>query len=166
MRVLSTICGILMAIFGISLICTPIATFLSTGYFFAIMLLVTGVIGLIKGFSSHNYGIRFIFAVISTVLGIIMAIAPATRLIAEGMLLNLIAFWFILQGIIAIVLSVKAKQAGVKGWGWKLALGIVGLILGIYTTVHPMVLAVTLGILIGVYFIETGIGMIITSKDN
>lgn len=166
MRILSIICGIIMALFGVSLTFTPITTFLSTGYFFAIMLLVSGIIGIINGFVSHKYSYKFIFSVISAVLGIIMAIAPITRFLAEGMLLNIMAIWFILQGIISIIIAVKNKNVQNKTWILKLILGIVGLLIGIFTFIHPIILAVALGILIGIYFIESGISMIITSNDN
>ncbi len=43
---------------------------------------------------------------------------------------------------------------------------IIGLIVGIYTLFHPLVLAMTLGILIGIYFIESGVNMIIIAREN
>ena len=45
MTVLSIILGVLLIIGGFSCMFTPLATFLSTGYFLAIMLLVYGAYG-------------------------------------------------------------------------------------------------------------------------
>ncbi|MCI8805485.1 MAG: hypothetical protein HFE59_06260 [Clostridiales bacterium] len=124
MKIISMILGIILTIFGVSMIFTPIATFLNTGYFFAIMLLTCGIMGVITNVSSRDFGINFIFAIISTVLGIIMAVAPSMRLFADGMLLYIMACWFILQGIVSIFIAVKAKKAEKKQWGWILAIGI------------------------------------------
>ena len=120
MKIISMILGIILTIFGVSMIFTPIATFLNTGYFFAIMLLTCGIMGVITNVSSRD----FVFAIISTVLGIIMAVAPSMRLFADGMLLYIMAYWFILQGIVSIFIAVKAKKAEKKQWGWILAIGI------------------------------------------
>lgn len=166
MKTISIILGIILTVFGISMIFTPIATFLSTGYFFAIMLLICGIMGMITNISLRNYGINFIFAIISAVLGIIMAVAPSMQLFADEMLLYIMACWFVLQGIVSIFIAIKAKKDENKQWGWILAIGIIGLIVGIYTLFHPLILAMTLGILIGVYFIESGINMIIIACEN
>lgn len=50
------------------------------------------------------------------------------------------------------------------GWVWTLTLGILGVLVGIYSVVHPMLLALTFGILVGVYFIESGISMIVMAQ--
>ena len=39
--------------------------------------------------------------------------------------------------------------------------GIIGVLVGIYSLMHPMLMAFTVGILVGVYFIESGINMIV-----
>lgn len=44
---------------------------------------------------------------------------------------------------------------------WGLIVGILGVILGIYSFAHPMVTALTAGLLIGFYFIESGIDLIV-----
>ena len=41
-----------------------------------------------------------------------------------------------------------------------IALGVLEIIIGIYSAAHPAVLAVSLGVLIGIYFIESGANMI------
>ena len=48
MSVLNIILGILLVIGGFSCMFTPFATFLSAGYYIAILLLVYGVFGLVR----------------------------------------------------------------------------------------------------------------------
>jgi len=40
-------------------------------------------------------------------------------------------------------------------------LGVLEIIMGIYSAAHPAVLALSLGMLVGFYFIESGINMIV-----
>ena len=48
MTVLTIILGVLMIFFGIFMMCTPLATFLSAGYFLGIMMFVYGIAGIIR----------------------------------------------------------------------------------------------------------------------
>ena len=166
MNIVMIILGILMVLCGGSCIFTPILTFMQTGYFLMILLLVYGAAGIVKAISSKQYGVNFAFSIISVIVGIIIACVPGLALMTDGMLLYMMAGWFILQGIVSVAVSIKFKgAAGGKKWIWGLVLGIIGILLGIYTMVHPMLLAFTMGILIGVYFIESGISMIVLSSQ-
>ena len=83
----------------------------------------------------------------------------------DGMLIYLMAGWFLLQGIVDIFLSFRQKKRGEgKGWIWTMILGILGLLVGIYSFVHPLFAAFTIGILVGIYFIESGINMVVIAQ--
>lgn len=166
MNILMIILGILMILCGGSCMFTPLLTFMQTGYFLMILLFVYGIAGIVKAISSKVYGAAFAFSIISVILGIVVACVPGLVLMTDGMLLYMMAGWFILQGVVSMVVSIKLKGvADGKKWIWGLVLGIIGIILGIYTMFHPMLLALTMGILIGVYFIESGICMIVLSSQ-
>ena len=166
MNILMIILGILMVLCGGSCIFTPVLTFLQTGYFLIILLLVYGIAGIIRSIVSKEYGTGFAFSIISVIAGIVIACVPGLTLMTDGMLLYMMAGWFILQGIVSLFISIKFKGAnGGKKWIWGVVLGIIGILLGVYTMFHPMLLAFTMGILIGVYFVECGISMIILSSQ-
>lgn len=99
-------------------------------------------------------------SVLAVIIGIIAIFRPGTTLLMDGFMAYLFAAWFVIQGIISIYLAFKVKGIK-KGWYWGLILGILGLIVGIYSFFHPMVSIVTIGILIGVYLIEAGLNMIV-----
>ena len=50
MSVLSIVFGILLVICGFACMFTPLATFLSTGYYLLILLLVYGIFGIVRYF--------------------------------------------------------------------------------------------------------------------
>ncbi|MBR6259615.1 MAG: hypothetical protein IKR21_05325, partial [Oscillospiraceae bacterium] len=47
-----------------------------------------------------------------------------------------------------------------KGWGWGVVIGIIGVLAGIYSFAHPVLTALTAGVLIGLYFVQTGFDLI------
>ena len=117
-------------------------------------------IGIIGAIVKKQYGLNFAFSIISTLAGIVMIVLPRMIIVTDIMLVYYMACWFIVQGIVGIINSIKAKGLGSKVWGWGLALGIIGLLLGIYSFGHPLVTAVSMGVLIGFYFIQAGINII------
>ena len=144
MKIVTIILGILMAICGISCICTPVMTFLEAGYFLVILLLVYGIAAIVKAVAQKEYGMPFLFGILSTVLGIV---------------------WFLMQGVVGIVLSFRQKKLKGKGWIGTLILGVLGVLLGLYSLAHPLLLAFTFGVLVGMYFIECGVNMIVLASS-
>lgn len=162
MKVFTIILGIIMAICGISCVCTPVLTFMETGYFLVILLLVYGIAAVVKAIMDKKYGLPFLFGLLSIILAIVIMVVPGLKLLTEGMLVYIMAVWFLLQGVVGIFISLKQKKAADnKGWIWNLILGIIGVLVGIYSLVHPLLMAFTVGILVGVYFMESGISMIV-----
>lgn len=166
MNILMIVLGILLILCGGSCIFTPMLTFMQSGYFLVALLLIYGIAGIIKAISSKEYGANFAFSIISVIAGIVVACVPGLKLMTDGILLYIMAVWFIIQGIVSLTASIKFKGAeGGKKWIWGLIFGIIGILLGLYSMFHPLLLAFTTGILIGVYFIESGINMIVLSSQ-
>ena len=167
MNVLMIILGILMMLCGISCMFTPVLTFLRAGYFLVILLLVYGIAGIIRAIASKQYDAKFVFSIISVIGGLTVMFVPGMALMMDGMLLYMMAGWFILQGIVSLIVSIKFKSLeGGKKWILGLIVSIIGMLLGLYSIFHPLLLAFTEGILIGVYFIESGVNMILFSSGD
>ena len=82
-------------------------------------------------------------------------------------MLYLAAGWFIVHGVLSIVTGIQSRNAGADTGTMVLCiiLGVLELVIGIYSIAHPAMMAVALGILIGLYFIESGINVIITGRE-
>lgn len=163
MKILFIILGAIMAIFGITLISTPVATFLEAGYFFAILLMVFGILNTINCITNKKFNLNLVYAILTAVLGILLVAVPGFMAFADGFLIYLMAIWFILQGVVCIYTAVQLKKKKEKGWGSQMFFGVLDIILGVYSVFHPLVLAYTLGLLVGVYFIVSGIQTIIAA---
>ena len=164
MTVLFIILGILLVAGGFSCIFTPLLTFMNTGYFVVTLIFVFSVIGLIKAIVEKRFGINFVFSILSVLLGAAFLVFPESLLFAEGVMLTMTAIWFVMMGIVTIINSVSMKKAAGSGiWILSLIFGILDILVGCYSFFHPMVMAISLGILIGIYFIETGFTLMFSS---
>lgn len=164
MAVLFIILGILLVIVGFSCIFTPLLTFMSAGYFILILVGVFGVLAIIKAVSSKKYGINFVFGILSVIFAVILLFFPDVLVLTNGLMLYLTAAWFIMMGIVTIVNSVTiTKPTGSGLWVLQLIFGILSVILGIFAIFNPMFMAISIGVLIGIFFIDTGLTLIFSS---
>ena len=159
MGVLSVILGVLLVIGGFSCMFTPLATFLSTGYYLGIMMLVYGVAGIVRAASHKADALEWVLNILAVAVGLVALFRPGSTLIFDRMILIIIACWFVVQGLINIMISFRLKPVK-KGWYWGLIAGILGILVGVYSWFHPVLTAVTAGILIGLYFVESGFSLI------
>lgn len=158
------ILGVLMIVGGISLMATPLISFMSAGYYIIILFFVSGVFGLVRGIFEKRYDKDFFFSILSVVLGLVGLLVPGAAGMGNYVLLYMAAAWFFIHGILTIVTAIRNRNEGAGGGATVLSvvLGALELILAVYSVAHPAVLAVGLGLLIGFYFIESGVNTIST----
>ena len=162
MTVISVIFGILMVLGGFSCMFTPLATFLYTGYFIAVMLLVYGILGIARFSKKQAGGLELVISILAVLVGLVSVFRPGRTLIFDGMALGFIGAWLLVQGVASIALSLKVRSEK-KGWYWGLIAGILGVIAGLYSFAHPVLTAISVGFLIGLYFVQAGFDMIVLS---
>ena len=160
--------GVLMILGGISLIATPLMTFMSAGYCIVILFFFWGLFGIFRGIREQKYGKDFFFAVLSLILGIIGVAVPGIAEMSNSILLYIAAGWFVIHGVMSVINAVGMKKEGADTFTWVVGilLGVLELIMAIYSVAHPAMLAVSLGLLIGFYFIESGVSLITAAKEQ
>lgn len=164
MTILMSILGILLIILGIFCAITPAATFMATGYVIAIILIVSGIAGIINAFYFRFYGWNLVVSILAAVLGVLAITRPGGTEIIDGLLIYLIGLWFILRGCVSVYLAFKVRKLPVNSdWWMPLVVGILGILIGIYSLVHPMVPSIAIGLLIALYLIEQGMDIITVS---
>ena len=165
MKALSIFFGIILAIFGISMMCTPLLTYLSVGTYLAILILTHGVIGVINAIISNKYGLNLVYAVLSFLAGLLILTVPGILGFMELMGGFVMAAWIIIQGALGIVGCVTAKRNGRKLWWLILIFGITTLLLGLYAFVHPLFSAAMSGFMVGLFFLQSGINMFFAEEN-
>ena len=159
MAILSIILGVIITIFGISLMFTPFATFLAAGFIIGIMLFVYGIISLIRSIQQRAGVPAYVTSCLAIFVGFLAVFRPGGTLVIDFLLLIFIAIWFIVQGATNIYISIKRRKE-IPGWGFGLAIGILGLAAGVLSFIFPQVEMFAVGILIGIFFIEAGLSLI------
>lgn len=163
MKVFMIVFGVLLILGGVSCLATPLLTLLETGYFLAMLLLIYGIISIVGGVTSKNYGVNFIYGILSAILGFVILFVPGLSGATSTMLMFIMAGWFVVKGITSIYGAVKAKETQEGSmWIWSIVAGVLAILMGIYSAIHPLVLAVAVGIMISMYFIISGVDMIAT----
>ena len=141
---------------------TPLITFLSLGNFIVIMVFVYGIIGIIRAIKFKKFDVSCVFSILSVIFGIAVLFLPNILLITDTIILYMTAAWFVLMGIVQITIAVSiTKKSGSGLWILQLILAILGILIGIYSFFQPAIMAVSLGVLIGMFFIETGFTLIL-----
>ena len=167
MTIVLIIFGVLLIACGFSCMFTPLITFIDAGYFIVILVSVYGVMGIVKAITKKEFGVGFVFSIISVIFGITTLFFPGLMTLADGVLIYMAAAWFVIQGIVSIYTSFAVKKAtGSKMWILQLIVGILGVLLGCYSFFHPLLVVVSIGILIGIFFIECGISMIAAASKT
>ena len=160
MSVLSIILGVLLIIGGVGCMFTPFASFLSAGYMIAMMMFVYGIFGVVRFFQKECGFLEMISSVLAIIVGVIAIVRPGSTLVLDNMVLIMVAVWLVVKGLINIIIAVQARKQ-LKGWGWGVAAGVLSIIAGILSFMHPMITALTVGVLMGLFFVENGIDMIV-----
>lgn len=125
---LSVLLGAVSIILGIWYIARPDVALGVTAIVFAIGFLCSGIAEIILAVSnrqSSNWGWSLAAGIIDTLLGIVLVCSPLITIFVLGFL---IGFWLLFRSIWGIGASVELQQAKVSGWGWMLALAILGIL--------------------------------------
>ena len=159
MTVVYVFLGILMIAGGVSCMFTPVATLLSAGYLIGILLLAYGIFGIARAVTQKGSALDWVLNILALLVGVAALVRPGSTLVLDSVIIYTVAAFFLIQGIIQVYIAIKTKVLN-NNWVWNLIAGILGIIVGLYSFTHPVFTAVTVGVLIGFYFVEAGISMI------
>ncbi len=161
--------GVLLLVLGaLALLFPVLASFWVTAVV-AFAFLVGGIVGWINGLSrARGLGVgltfwRLVVATLFLIAGISM-IRPLAGgpLAGAGPVASLalaIGVVFLLEGILAVLVSLRHRH--LRGWGWGLANGVVTLVLGLLIlTMKFWNLLWVLGTLVGISFLFSGIDLL------
>jgi uncharacterized membrane protein HdeD (DUF308 family) len=162
MKILTIIVGVLVTISGMYCLSMPGATFLNLGWLTGLSLAVSGVSAITvyavrrKNKSAVMWDLWS--GVLSVLVGALMICNLYAQLLTDIALIYMFAGWLILSGVLRIAASVKLKAMGFS-WAWILIFGALSVLLGIYSSLHPLFTAITLGYLIGFWIISAGLNL-------
>lgn len=162
-----TVVGVLTIIGGLSMIASPLGAFVGIGYYIVLLFLMNGVLGVVRAANKHCYDRKFIFAIISLILGVAGFTVPGIVAQNSYIILYMAAAWLFIHGVLTIITAVNSRNKGAGTFSVIIGtvLGVLELIMCVVSVIYPVMLAFNLGILVGLYFIESGANMIFVGAD-
>jgi len=166
--------GVLMLVLGILALVFPVRSSGVITAVVAVAFLVGGVVGWVSNLMrARQLGrwLSFWRLVVSSVF--LVAGVSMIQQLAKGSLSSLlpvmsltlaIGIVFLVEGLVALVVSLRHRQ--VSGWGWGLLNGLVTLTLGgLILSMSPASLLPVLGILVGISFLFSGVDLLVFSAS-
>jgi len=147
--------GLLAVTFGVLAFVMPGVTLLSLALVFAAYSLVDGVTAIIMSVRGARKGERWVWLLLSGLLGIlaaaITAIWPELTVLA---FVYLVAAWALLSGILMLVSAFRLKKD--HGRVWLGAAGVASILLSILLAISPLLGALVLTFWIGAHALVSG----------
>ncbi len=148
---------------GFWLMWNPVASLLALNVFIATILLISGVFQTVTYFSDrssqHVSGWVLANGILSLLLGIFLL---SNQVVGAATLVLIFTIWILFTGIMRTVGAFSARDYQASGWGFLLVVGILGIILGIIAMINPLVSAIGIAIIVGLFFVIEGLGAIAT----
>lgn len=158
--------GVVMLVLGVLAVAEPVLATVAVDIYVGWLFLISGIVGLIAMSSARDVPAflwTLLTAVLSLAVGVMLIWKPAQG--AVSLTIVLTAF-FIAEGIFQIVASFTYRDVVPSSWGWLLASGIADLILAaIIIFSWPVSASWTLGLLVGVSLLTTGIAVVVTAIE-
>ena len=161
MKVLAIITGILTAILGFIAFGMPLRVFLGLGWILGALVLVNGVEVIIGAFTGKKDIWQCILGIIIAIGGGIILFNTVSRVMTDAILAYLAGIVITAYGISAIVSGCKtwSKSKGMSILG--IILGVLSILAGIFSVMHPVITMISLGYIIAFNVIMQGINMVI-----
>lgn len=154
----SLVIGILSFGLGIIFIVKPIDALITLSIFFVAGFLAAGLCEIIFALTNkdslNGWGWTLTSGIIDTLLGILLLFIPAETPI---IMIYFVGFWIMFQSIWAIGMSCDLQKMQVSGWGWLLALAILGIIFSFIFIMSPVFASGFIVAMAAVAFIMYGI---------
>ncbi len=156
---ISLLIGLLAVGLGIWCMATPLSTLVALVLVFAATFFVSGLFEIAFAISNRkllrNWGWTLASGILDLAFGIIL-IAMPPEVIALVMA-YFVGFWVMFQSVWGIGTAAELQRNGVKGWGWLMALAILGVLMAFIFIVSPAFTTTFIIALVSISFIFYGI---------
>jgi len=152
---------------------SPGSMALGLGSLMGLFILIHGVGSLVSNYRFRNLGDGWGIsgAILSVILGALLMTSGLLQWFTALAIVFIAGLWMLAAGIACMATAVSLARAArvlpwerpSLGWLWLLFLGLLISILGILAYVNPVVGALTVGALLGVYVVFAGVHLIALS---
>lgn len=155
--------GVAMAIVGALALLFPFGATLAIAIMAGWLLILAGGVTIADAFAVEGTGPFFgqlLIGLLKLALGVYLLRHPDVSMVVLTLLLAAV---FVIDGAAQLALAFELRP--VDGWGWLLLSGIIAIAVGLLLAAELQAMSlVTLGILLGVSFLSTGLARIVLSR--
>lgn len=153
--------GIALSVLGLAAIVVPPIAGLVATVFLGWLFLMAGIVGLVatlRAQQAPGFGWSLLSALVAVIAGGVLVWNPLRGLVT---LTYVMIAYFIIDGILIIILAIAHRRALSGKWEWMMVNGVIDLVLaGIVISGLPGTLAWALGLLVGIDMVFGGTSLI------
>lgn len=158
------VAGIVMLILGIFVWMNPFGTMLALAFYLGLGFVLAGIFYIMASMSIKS-GWYLLVGILDLLVG---SIFMANLGVTAATLPIIVALWCLMVGVTQVVGSFEIRKAGFP-WGWSMVMGFAGIVFGLIILAYPMIGAITISTVIGLYAIMFALlqfAEYYTSKDK
>jgi uncharacterized membrane protein HdeD (DUF308 family) len=153
---ITIVIGVILMLLGFLAMGSPLVAGISVAMIVGYMLIFGGISQVAFAVKTREGMFAIIFGALTIIIGGYMVAHPGAALASFTLFL---ALYFILSGIIEVLVSFQVRP--VEGWGWALFSGLISVLLGVMIwSQFPLSGAWAIGILIGVRLLFRGLTLL------
>ena len=152
--------GIILAIFGILLLASPMAAGEFVIMAVAGVLVITGIAQVIQSFRSPGSVDRIVSAILGAIIAGLGVLVWRNPEVGSGFLMTLLMIFFVVNGLWKVSTAWRFRRA--SGWIWLMLSGLLSLVfVYLLWSQWPVAGAWVIGVFIGIDLLFTGLSMIV-----
>jgi uncharacterized membrane protein HdeD (DUF308 family) len=153
--------GVVMVILGILAVAWPAMATIAVDLYVGWLFLISGIVGLVAMFSARDVP-AFLWTLLTAALAMAVGVLLIWKPVEGALSLTIVlTAFFVAEGIFQIVGSFSYRDVMPGSWGWMLVSGISDLFLaGILIVYWPVSAAWTLGLIVGINLITSGVAIV------
>lgn len=157
--------GVLFILIGFVAFWDPVGNLLSLTVIFGVVALIKGIYELFFRRLVREYiGFSSVWLTVLGIVDLVIGILFLFNLYKGMMVLPyLFAIWMIVDSVFNLLMLEYYKAEGKNQYWFALIVSIITICIGVFLFVRPIVAALTLSFLVGIYFIWFGILMLISA---
>lgn len=153
--------GLVMLLLGAYAFTSPESAFLGLTVWFAAIILFNGVGNVLFATSNRQQlggwvGL-LLLGIAEVLLGAYLLAAPG---VAASTLALFISFWVLLRGGSLAAKALTLRRRGYRNWGWTLALGLLGIGIGLLVLLNPAIGAYGAALWVAIALVVLGVGLL------
>lgn len=165
MRKFCMVLGVLVMLFGLSIMLTPLRSYFLIGWITGCVLLCNGLSTFFAGFRKKGRSLnKIIVGLITTGIGLLLLFTDMQQTLTQVVIVYLVAGGILISGLIELILGYALIKKEKKGLT-TLIFGLISFSIGLMGLIFQNTTVLVVGALVGYHLIRIGMTIFSTAKD-